>query len=325
MKITTVNIGTLLSGASLLACGGGLSFREQQRLAAGSDLKKALQKGVRLLPVAALPKNSYVVTVSEVGAADAPVMDKSGLSEALRLLEAKTHKKIVALLPGEIGQETITLDAATVAQLPVVDSDLSGCRAVPRLVDCAFVRNVKSFCMSPMVVMFADGRMEFIKKQRSLQTDEKIVRAIVPDGEIVTIVGGMVSSSIVQKYLNYGSYSLAITLGKALRAREKLQDCFPTPVLLGPTKVTVKKVQKLKLKGFNKKRVVLASALGEIELTIQNEYMACRMGTKIFRFPQMIMLLDRLGKRGLHSSEVKKGMSAILFIADAFAFWKGNE
>jgi DUF917 family protein len=324
MKLNNTNVDALLRGASLLACGGGLSFREQQRLVATKAVRAALDKGVSLLPPTYLPPNAVVATVSEVGAADAPVVDKSNLPAALKLLEQKTGKKIAAIIPGEVGQEAIMIDAATILGLPIIDADFSGGRAVPRLSDSILLRNGVPFTMSPLVVLFTDGRMQFIGKQESLRKDEQLVRALVPKGQIVTIVGGMVDIQTVVRFLDQKSYSMAMNIGLRAKAHQRISDTFPSPILFGPVWATVKSVKQLSSKGFNEKHVVLGMRSGEATLTIQNEFMSCTFGERMFAFPQMIMLLNASGSRGLHSSEVIQGKRVVLMIADAFACWKGK-
>jgi len=314
-KLTPSTIDSLLRGASLLACGGGLKLSEQRRLAAG--------KSVPLIDPSRLPANAWCATVSEVGAADAPVMVKTKLPQAVKLLEAKTGKKIVALIPPEIGQEAIVIDAAAITGLPIVDSDLAGCRAVPRLNNLALVVQGIKFTMSPAVVLTLSGRMQFILRQANLEADETRVRRLVPKGQVVTLVGGLVSAATIKQYLNYHSYTTAIKLGSALKKGQPLRQVLPTPILLGPKTIIIKTIQPVTSRGFDSKIVAMIIDGQKAKLEVENEYMKLQFNRQRFAFPQLIMIFDQKGGQGIHSSDLVQGKSYDLVVADAFAFWKG--
>ncbi len=318
------NLDLLLRGASILACGGGLSFTEQTKLLKSARLQQALRNGITLLSREALKDNDVFATVSEIGAASAPVMDKSSLPKALQLLEKKTGTKIAGLIPGEIGQETITLEAAAILGLPIVDCDLSGCRAVPRLNNLALAVQGIPFTMSPLVVLQSSGEMVFVKQQKTLEQDEALVRKLVPAGQVVTMLGGCIRGKTIQTFLPYDSYSIATELGKSVLNGKLTPQVFPTPLLLGPVRFTITGIVEQESDGFNKKVVSFSSSKGQGSITVENEYMELQLNGQQFTFPQLIMLIDIKKKRGLHSSELKTGTKATLVVGDAFPFWKGN-
>ncbi len=324
-RVTNKSLPLLLRGASLLSCGGGLSYTEQLKLTRKKTLVLALKKGIELIPAKDLPDNGWCITISEVGEASAPVMDKSQLPKALELFETRTGKKVRALIPGEIGQEAIVLESAAILNLPIVDADLSGCRAVPRLTDLALVVRGVPFTMSPLVVLRADGRMEFVPQQPSLADDEARVRGCVPIGEVVTLVGAAVRGKIVKHYLDYASYSVALSLGRALTQGRALRTMLPTACLFGPVNGMITRVQEEREDGFSKKRVTLVTrGKQEITIDVENEYMHLHVGGKTYSFPQLVMLFSERKKRGIHSSEIKEGDQVTVMVADAFDFWKGK-
>lgn len=325
-SITLNNSDALLRGASLLACGGGLSFTEQRRLMKKPVLAKALRVGIRLLSPDELADDAVCATLSEVGASDAPVMDKALLPQAKALLEQKTGNKITALIPGEIGQESILLEAAAILNLPVVDADLAGCRAVPRLTDSALVVQGVPFTMSPMVILNDEGEARFIKQQSSLQDDEQQVRALVKPKKVVTLLGGLVTGKTIKEFLDYRSYSVAIKLGKALVQSKNLPSILPTACLLPPTVATVRKVKKIASQGFDQKLAFLQTKSGDtVGLEIENEYMKLTKPGGEFAFPQLIMAYSPELQRGLHSSEIVTGKTVTVLVADMFDFWKGKK
>jgi len=314
-NLTPAVIDSLLRGASLLSCGGGLKLSQQKKLAAG--------KNARLLDPDRLPATAWCATVSEVGAAAAPVMVKTKLPQAVKLLEAKTGKTIAALIPPEIGQEAIVIDAAAITGLPIVDSDLAGCRAVPRLDNLALVAQGIKFTMSPAVILTASGRTQFIPRQANLSADEARVRRLVPKGQVVTLIGGIVSTATIRRYLNYHSYTTAIKLGAALKKDRSLRQILPTPILLGPKKIKIQTIRPILSRGFDSKIVTMTIDGQKAKLQVENEYLKLRFNRQTFAFPQLIMIFDR--GQGIHSSELAQGKSYSLAVADAFAFWKESK
>jgi len=325
MQLSQRNIKDLIRGASVFACGGGLSFKEQNKLLQIKRIQQLMSRDLDLVKADKLRDGLYGVTITEVGSAKAPVMDKTKVKKALLCLEKKTGKKVSFLIPGELGQEMIIIEAALRLKLPIVDTDLSGCRAVPRLSDLALVVQGSKFQLSPLVLLDRTGKLSYVPKQNDLNQDEKVVRKRVPKNEVVTLVGGMISVKLVRKRLNYGSFSKAINLGKALREKESFLSRLPTKCLVKPIKAEVVQATELSSQGFDEKQVKLATDRGEeFVLKIQNEYMELKTEDKKFKFPQMIMVLDLTQRRGLHSSEVVKGKKLVILVAEAFDFWKGK-
>jgi len=322
--ISIENIDLLLRGASILACGGGVPYKDQHQQLLTPLLQSALQSGVMLLEPEELEPEDRFITVAEIGAADAPVMDKSKLKKALQVLQQNTGHPITGLIPGEIGQEATTLEAAAVLKLPVVNSDLAGCRAVPRLTDLSLVAQGVGFTMSPLVVLQKSGKISFIPQSPSLNVDEDTVRKLVPKGEVITMLGGMITGRTIQRFLGYKSYTVAIEIAKMLDKKKLEDSAFPTEMLMGPLACEVGNIAVKEKSGFSDKTVTLQSSVGLVELEIENEFMKVTLAGKTFAFPQLIMLIDSNKSIGLHSSEIQTGMNVSLIVCDAFSFWKGK-
>lgn len=314
MRITIKQLPTLLRGASYLACGGGLSFIEQEKLLNAPRLLAGLTEGVALISPNQLADDALCVTVSEVGAADAPVMDKKLLPLALAKLEQQLGKKVSALIPGEIGQEMIVIEAALSLRLPIVDTDYSGARAVPRLSDNVLVAQGVPFTFSPAVVLTTTGEVKVLGQQKNILADEKAIRPLVPAGEVVTVLGGGITGAMVKKYLQHQSFGLAMKMGTAI-TRKGLLEFLAKPTLLQPKRVKVLTVTDVEAQGFSVKRVNLQVGKRVWELEVENEFMSLRGPEITLAFPDLIMVGNVQEKRGVHSSELKPGME--LFICAA--------
>lgn len=316
------HINHLLRGSSLLACGGGLAFEQQQQLLAQPKLQKKFSRGVEVVSPSQLSPTAVCATVAEVGAAGAPVMDKAKLAAAVRLLEHQTGQQIRAIIPGEIGQEAITIEAAGEIGLPIVDADLAGCRAVPRLTDLSLVVQGVPFTMSPMVVLLQSGELQFVPQQASLAADEKIIRSLVPAGQVVTMVGGLITAATIVQHLHFQSYTVAQQVGQALADHQPLQLVLPTSILFGPEQCTVTALTEQPNNGFTDLNVQLSNGTQQLSLQVENEYLQLQVGAEQWRFPQLIMVFDQQLGRGIHSSQLHVGANVTVVVAEAFPFWQ---
>ena len=331
------NIEQLLRGASLLACGGGLNYAEQKKTLLKLKRAKKLHK-LSLMPASELKDTDLCITVGEVGAAGAPPLDKAAIKNALEVFCLQTGKKPVAIVPPEVGQESIVLEVAAELGLPIIDTDMAGCRAVPRLTDLAMVVQNPEYTFSPLVVQTAKGECQFIPKQKSLALDELAVRSVIPEGEVVVMLGGGITGKQIKGMLDYGSYTKAIALGAAMEQGaqknsslvKEMPSLLPTKCLLEPVLCKVTQSKEVESGGFLNNEVVLESIKTgqKFNLLVENEYMELTSpGTKTseakkYSFPQLIMLANKSLSLGVHSSELKVGLTVTLLVADSFAFWK---
>lgn len=331
------HIEQLFRGASLLACGGGLKYSEQKKSLASLKRSKKLHT-LSLMPASQLKNTDLCITVGEVGAAGAPPLDKSVIKSAFAEFCSQTGKKPVAIVPPEVGQESIVLEVAAELGLPIIDTDMAGCRAVPRLTDLAMVVQNPEYTFSPLVVQTAKGECQFIPKQKTLELDEQAVRSVIPESEVVVMLGGGISGKQIKEMLDYSSYTTAIELGAAMeQGKQKSKNLaqnmpalLPTKCLLEPVLCKVTQSTETEKGGFLHNEVVLVSVeTGQtFNLMVENEYMelTCEK-TKTtsktkYSFPQLIMLANESLNLGIHSSELKVGLTVTLLVADSFAFWK---
>lgn len=315
----------IIRGASVLSCGGGLSFNEQIHYLE----KLPIKNGIQLINVNELPplgSDIVYVTASEIGPSDEPPIEKTKILEMIGIFNHTFNKKISGLLPVEIGQETIVFDAALQSGLPIVNTDLAGMRAVPKVNLNAFNAQGIKFVRSPFVVLTNIGEIIIIKKNNNLEVDELILRSISKKTQgVIFAMGSFTTASMIQKYLNFSSFTTALKLGKNLSKGIPLEDSSPLPILFH-TKAVVKSLKIIKNSGFSEKRIELLSPQkNELILNVRNEFIKLNDGKNIFfEFPQMIALIEKGLKRGLSSGELKEGLEVNIYVLEPLRFWVKN-
>lgn len=316
-KLNKDSIENLLRGSSLLSCGGGLSYQEQSTLISNSGIS-----AFRLLDPEELSADSRSITVAELGPSDAPPLDHSKVKELINFFEQETGEKITHILPGEIGQEAVTLSASTHLSLPIIDSDLAGGRAVPSLSDIAIASKVPDFTMSPLAVMTANGEFEFLPKQSSIQEDENKLRSIVGKhkNQVLLFAGATLSGDFIKSNLAYSTYSLAISIGEDMR-----NGIFPPRLLktyLPSIEVSISSIEEIDTGGFLDKKVILSAEGIKFVMSIENEYMSLESVACNYAFPDLITLYDQGECIGISSGAVMVGMEAILTVFKRHKLWR---
>lgn len=313
----------IILGSSILSCGGGLSYKDQMTCLDSLHIKKGV-KILQLSELANLPSNLVFVTASELGPADKPPINKAKILEMIKLFSKKTGKKIGGILPVEVGQDAIVFDAALQSGLPIVNSDLAGLRAVPKAsLNGLKMQNVP-FTRSPLVVLTATGKVTFIDKNATLEEDEKQLRKIAEDTkDVIFIVGGLITSKMILKYLNHPSLTIATQIGKSIDIGEDFTKKVPLPQVYSANG-KIKEIIKINEVGFSEKQVqieISPKKSGLFTLTIKNEYMKLVGKHVKFQFPQLITLFSNTKKRGLSASDLEEGMQIKINVFDPLPFW----
>lgn len=299
----------LIRGSSLLACGGGLSY-PQQRKQLLDIAENPNVSSVELMPVNAMGSDDWVATCGEVGPTHLPPIAKEKTPIMIQKLEKLTKKSIRAFLAYEMGQESVIIDAAVHAKLPIVDADVAGGRAVPSLDLVAPVLHGSSYCFSPLVAVNAKGELKILASKVSPKKEEMWLRRFsMESGGIIFFVGGVVNGAFLKKHLTPGTLTQAIALGKKITTGV-LGDWDTGSYLIAS-------LHKQTRRGFLVMHVELIFGRKQLHVLIQNENLLVSDAVSqhvIAQAPEIIVFVDSKGKRGFNSGELKKGMLVDLYV-----------
>lgn len=319
-RINKFNYTQLIKGASILTTGGGLSYVGQMK-----SMKKIANCNISIKSINEFKKGMYLTTVAEAGKADSPPIDKSKIAKKmLGFLQQVTGKKISGIFPFEIGQESITLESAYYMNLPIVDFDTAGCRAVPFFDINIFNLKKIPFSYSPMVIATDNGEIFVLTEKTSLLRTEEILREVVglSKTKIIYFIGGLmlVDDFVKNKLTHFDSYSKALKVGECKTMHDLKK-------LLKPKKafqVKVKKCQEYNVKGFLGKTVFFTTDNKSYSLHILNEAIMLKdeKNTIISSVPDRILVIDQNKMLGKHTGTITKGDELTIFILDPEKEWR---
>jgi len=322
-KISLKNAKTMIKGASILSCGGGLPYIEQNTYLDSLNFKK----NVKILnpdELSGMESNTVFVTASEIGPADDPPIDKTKVPEMIQLFIKKTGKQVGGIMPVEIGQESIVFDTALKSNLPIINSDLAGLRAVPKASMNALKMQNVPFTRSPLVVLTNAGKILFIDKNNSLEEDEKQLRQIARDTHgVIFAIGGFITAPIIQKYLNHASQKTIYDIGICIEKHTDFVKKVPLPLVYSAQGI-IQKITNINTSGFSEKEACILVDQphnNTFTVSIKNEYMKLTNGNHTFQFPQLITLFSKNLGRGLSSSELTAGMAVQIYVFNPLPCW----
>ncbi len=220
------DLENIVWGATLLGSGGGGSPENGLQLV--EEIKK-LGKSVNLLELQDIEESYHIATVAGMGAPLA-LKEKGFNLEALYAFEAleKLYNmagiKIDALMPVETGgfNSVVPLYVAAYKNLPVVDFDGAGGRAVPELGTLLY--QLYKIPSSPLTLANKKGDTiaVWLEDPLDAKTGEEIGRHITVAFEMLSGIAGWVLTGWQAKsYMNPNSLSNALKVGKAIEEAKK--------------------------------------------------------------------------------------------------------
>lgn len=315
--IQDTNLEHFIKKASIYTTGGGLDVKRQ--IASLHSIRSELN--VELKTPDEFSDSQYACSVTEIGSLSAPPLDKKNITIMIQLLKQISGKKIAGFFPPEVGQESIIIESSHYSNLPIVDFDPVGFRAVP-FVDInifCLKPNVQNF--GPAVVMTDKGEFISINTPISYQRAETILRNITELSEhgCIFVLGEITEMSKIKKLSKTNNMTYHSMLEqKVLDNNVLFQDEFIV---------------------LNKKEVKNTGFTGEI-ITIQSKknqqkYFLCFLNEAILLLnsdkkivssvPDRILLLDLKKEQGVSTLNLEEGKEFCIVVISAEQSWQTKE
>jgi len=329
MELTKQDLHSLALGSTLLATGGGFPFESKhQKL---KELNK--NNSLHLISTNDLCDDDLVCAISGIGSADNThnLNFDQALIAGLKTMQELLGRNINALIPGEIGIENIIFELASKLNLPVLDADTAGGRAVPEMTHDTFFLADETILPVVLVSLTGEtfvidekqtplfekrGEIEKIARAKALETPEKTI-LIFSHGKPIHKIKAIASLNSLSRSIEIG------TALKSLNLTQILQDLkqICRAELITTAKVT--SVFKNKDEDFLKTIVTLRTPQGIMDLIIKNEILALQQDSNLIaHIPDLICLLDLKTFLPIHSSEIEKGSFFAVLRIPAIKQWQ---
>lgn len=321
MKLTKNNLDNLITGASLLATGGGGSIASAKKIA--SKVKKPL----KMVNLGELKKSDLLVTVFGVGGSEKndPVVCSRIALKAFREI---FKNPIKAIIPVEIGPLAVATAAFIAAEnnLLLANADIVGFRSSPEV----FLETISMPGLSrePAVIVNEKNDVLILLSSQSIEQTENIFRNFATlSGGDAFVVGYPLLVKDVNKVVGKGSLSFAISLGERLKNigdknsfLEFCRDCEFQFFSTGKVKRENKKTDG----GFTTGTIVIADKNRErFQVFVKNENIVLRKKKEVLlTTPDSICLLDSKTRTGINNFENNTGKEVIILGRKALLIWR---
>lgn len=318
--ITKKGAQMIVYGANLLGTGGGGTIESAQKL-----LKQ--MKTVRLVEFDELKNNDIVCTAFGVGGSQ-NCDPLTAIRDALFLFQNRTGINVSAIIPVEIGAESVAtaLFTASKLNLPLLDSDIVGLRSSPEV----FLETITlvNLPRTPCVVTDDKGNNLIISKPYSYRKIERLLRNFaVSVGGDAFVVGYPLSVNSLKKSLPKGSVILAKKNGEFLSKLKQNQItlenfCSETRWKIVETGTIIKHLI-YKSSGFNKGKYEIKSKKDSFTIWYKNENLVLLRNQKVLlTCPDSISLLNLDSFEGVNNYGKNINKRVAILVRKSIPLWR---
>lgn len=284
--ISNDNLEAFLRGSLLYASGGGLLLEESRAF-----MIRALSRTpeIEVIPPAALPPNGFLVSLQSFGSVE---MDE--IRALLERFEELFGFRIAGIVPRACGSEGLAFLAASLYDLPVVDTDLVGGRgASDPLLNLFGVFNLP---VTPILARAKDGKELFITGEFSLREAQDMLASFAKTGGGAIAVGFPIKADALANLCVPGTISRS--------ARE-----FPEGKIVGCERITSVSGDRIDL--------------GPLRIKIKNEHLVLAKGKRILAAAPDGIALVREDGTPIHSAEISTcvGQEVTILKLPALGYW----
>lgn len=307
----------LALGSAIYGCGGGLEIEVNKK----ECVKIAEDKKIAIKSLNEFEENDLLAVVSGIGK---PPKQKVDFKEALRvgisyISKILPGKKLAGIVPGEIGIESLVLEMAGALDLPVVDGDIAGGRAVPEIQhDIFYIDKVKT---TPAICVNLKEEVLIIDNTDDLVKLENMVRNFVILSKGSAIMIDHITHRDNFKRISLGTISRSIELGEKIKnktGKESLEEIlkFNKAKIVADGKII--SIEEQEGEGFLKKTVKGSGW----KIIVKNEYLAVLADNRLISsIPDNIALIDKKTGKPLHNTGLAEGKDVWVVSMKSFPGW----
>lgn len=322
--ITPEKARYILQGANLLGTGGGGT------VAMGLPILTMIKNPVMVTSLNDLKPSSAVCTAFGVGGKQNADPIKA-ITNSLRVFQKIYRKKIQAIIPVEVGAESIATSmlVSSVLNLPLLDADIVGLRSSPEI----FLETISIGNLSRVPCSIADdkGNSAVLWETQSLEQTENFLRNFaVSCGGDAFVTGYPNTIKELTGVIPENSISLSLQIGEDLKLLKKNKlslDIFCQKndlVFLGEGKI-ISQTKKTS-KGFAEGKYIIQNKKTSYTIFYKNENLVLLNEDKILlTCPDSIMLLDTKTYEGINNFNRNTKQSVVILGKKAIPIWRTKE
>lgn len=321
----------LILGSSIYSTGGGITLEEQEK-----SFSRLIRQGrkLELVSIEELRGKGYICTAYLVGSAVNAYSDSSKLLRVgLQTLEKYTGKKFSGIFFGEVNIEAVAFQAAVSLDLPVVDGDCTGGRAVPEIMFDNFVLKKQKIC--PLVAVNPRRKISILLNETGKESMDTFVRktaSVFPSQDII-VCDHAISARKAKKVLTLNTISRSIDLGKYIMENINDNNLLQNVIKkLGGQLLFKGKISKVALKETRREGFlegfyyIRNQEEDECKVYVRNENLICWINNKVLLTPpDCILTIDTSTFVGVHNSQIKKGQNVMVVGKRATDLWRTKE
>lgn len=312
-ELTQKQCQSIILGSTLFSTGGGLTLKQQQLIIDRMSGRVILEDRPTVNTLALIPL--------EIGEANTKSITTNELVNKLLNQLGNLHIRPDFVLPAEMGQESVAFLAASIFRVPVLDMDMAGGRAAPRLPINVFTALGIKFNFSPCVVINSRMTTRVLRHKGSIIRAEKILRAEVIKNKEACFVASLVQidRKVARMVNKEKTITKALQIGRFLRRRSRM------PIKdVKRIRGTVIDVNKVLRPGFSCNVFIIKSTDGCVfKIFNENENLVLVQDNNVVaEAPTLITVFDSQQNKGLHCSEIKTGLDVEILLMEPLAIWE---
>lgn len=319
-----VDIDNIFVGQSYYSTGGAYSLAVQRELFAKARSKEQ----VALIQIDEIEEKDVVFCVGTIGASlESPVLLTKYSNELLKAISAVAGKAPRAVCALEAGVESLAIVFAQILGIPLLDADVCGGRAVPKLeTDNFYLHDIS---MAPYVICNHLGEITILHDVDAGPGLDAAIRASYGKGSLALIADHIVSMNpkIAACYTK-GTISRAKELGAHLsgfsNAPKDLRGRLEARNFHFLASGQIAKLTTLEDKGFFS--FVYELNRDDIKVYVKNETIAVTKNEEsLLTAPDGIVVLDDRAGVALHSRDMREGLDVSIYAFKAEERWRSEK
>lgn len=328
-NITITLAQKMILGSSIYSTGGGYEKNVQEKQFTILFKKK---KSFPLFSIDELSDNDYICTAYAVGSAANTNYDLSkAFSIGLKTLENYLGNPMKGVFAGETNIDVLAFQTAAHMNLPVIDADCTGGRAVPEIQFDNFALFDKTIL--PLVAVTPAGDVVLLTHSKNLESIEYFVRnvAISAKKGLVAVLDHPVQVKEARTMLTLGIFERSIKLGSYIEKHKNKKTFLKEVVEILDGKMLIKgKVENIDFSdkdGFITGFYTVMGTKGNIaKVFVKNENIICWLNKEILVSPpDSILSFDPIKLQGIHNSKIYKGQEIVLIARAATKIWRSKK